>query len=208
MILTDSSHKTPPFKYDWNSWENEYESHFERLAAAEATEFDADQALREVGAEMYRLERYNSLHDELRDQISVVHVLINDADPNKPPWTSRDGMYIRYWSEELERNLTYQEMARQIIRALLANWHTLNELRERINECWPYRYLVDDARSYIGDYPIPDETFAEGTELRKTMELYERTAVTVNSRWERLSHDMARFSLLLFTLADEGKILS
>lgn len=208
MILTDSSHKTPPFRYDWNSWDREYESELERSMAAAAAEFDADQALREVGAEMYRLERYDSLHDELRDQVATVHVLVNDADPNRPPWSSNDGTYIRYWSDELKRNLTHQEMARQLIRALFANWHTLNELRKRIEECWPYRYIVETADSHIGDYPIPDDAFEEGTELRKMMDVYEKTAVTMNSRWERLSHDLARFSLLLFTLADEGKILS
>lgn len=206
MILTDAFHKTPPFKHNWEDW-NDYESHLDQFDP-KATEFDADQALRDVGAEMYRIQQYDSLHNSLRDQVGVVEILVNDADPNQPPWREHSQTYIRYWSQELGRDLTYQEMARQIIRGLLADWHTLNVLRERVTECWPYRYLVDSAVWHLTDYPIPDEAFAEGTDLRQSMDAYKKSAITVNSRWERLSHDMARFTLLLFTLADEGKILS
>lgn len=208
MIISDVTSKIPPFKYNWNEWDEtreQFESELERTLANQAPEFDVEQALYETGTEMYRLQQYNHLYDSLRDQIGVVEILIVDADPNKPPWSANSN-YIRYYSKELGRDLTYQEMARQIIVGLLNDWQTLNQLRERVVECWPYRYTVDNAGSYMTDYPIPDDAIEEDSPLGRNLDNYGELAASVDVRWERLSHDMARFLSILYTLADSGKI--
>lgn len=198
----------PPLKRERDDEDYDtFESRLEEQMNKGEPEFSEELAEQQLISELYVVQRYKALYDQMDDTFTSVELLFVDADGRRRNLYDFDrAMTLDYWSGSLRRYLSHQEMAAVLLQKMLSEFHVLSESRQWIVGTWLWSYTYRPVGEWPWDVAIP--VYETKSVMAQLFDEYASATSTVESSWHRASEIVAQHSVMLNTLSQTGKLLA
>jgi len=199
----------PPLKRERDDEDYDtFESRLEEQMNKGEPEFSEELAEQQLISELYVVQRYKALYDQMGDTFTSIELLFVDADEQRDRnlYDFDRAMTLDYWSGSLRRYLSHQEMAAVLLQKMLSEFHVLSESRQRIVGTWLWSYAYRPVGEWPWDVAIP--VYETKSVMAQLFDEYASATSTVESSWHRASEIVAQHSVMLNTLSQTGKLLA